>query len=100
MATHIRLDGVPTGYDGHGQGEPLVLLHPGGADARAFAPNLDALAATSASSPRTGAATATAPTSTAPSPTSRWPRTPSPSWRRSWLDRPTWPAAATGCRSR
>ena len=99
MATHIRLDGVPTGYDEHGQGEPLVLLHPGGADARAFAPTSTRGRPTSASSPRTGAATTTAPTSTAP-PTSRWPRTPSPSWRRSWLDPPTWPAAATGCRSR
>jgi len=45
MATYIRLDGVPTWYDEHGQGEPLVLLHPGGADVRAFAPNLDAWAA-------------------------------------------------------
>ena len=45
MATYIRLNGVPTWYDEHGQGEPLVLLHPGGADVRAFAPNLDALAA-------------------------------------------------------
>lgn len=29
----------------HGEGEPLALLHPGGADARAWAPNLDAAAA-------------------------------------------------------
>jgi pimeloyl-ACP methyl ester carboxylesterase len=36
-----------TWYDEHGEREaaPLVLLHPGGADARAFAPNIDALAA-------------------------------------------------------
>jgi pimeloyl-ACP methyl ester carboxylesterase len=31
-------------YEEHGEGEPLVLLHPGGADARAWAPNLDPLA--------------------------------------------------------
>jgi pimeloyl-ACP methyl ester carboxylesterase len=36
---------VRTWYDQHGEGEPLVLLHPGWADARAWGPNLDALAA-------------------------------------------------------
>jgi pimeloyl-ACP methyl ester carboxylesterase len=40
-----ELGGVRTWYDEHGEGEPAVLLHPGGADARAWAPNLDALAA-------------------------------------------------------
>jgi pimeloyl-ACP methyl ester carboxylesterase len=45
MADYVELGGVRTWYDGHGEGEPLVLLHPGGADARAWAPNLDALAA-------------------------------------------------------
>ena len=45
MATYIWLDGVPPGTTSMARGEPLVLLHPGGADARAFAPNLDALAA-------------------------------------------------------
>lgn len=46
MAAHVLLDGVRTWYDEHGDGEPLVLLHPGGAgvDARAFGPNLGALA--------------------------------------------------------
>jgi pimeloyl-ACP methyl ester carboxylesterase len=41
------IDGVCTWYDQHGGGDPLVLLHPGGAgvDARAFGPNLVALAA-------------------------------------------------------
>ena len=29
----------------HGEGEPLVLLHPGGADSRAFDLNMDGLAA-------------------------------------------------------
>ena len=45
MATYVELDDVRTWYDEHGGGEPLALLHPGGADARAWAPNLDALAA-------------------------------------------------------
>jgi pimeloyl-ACP methyl ester carboxylesterase/GNAT superfamily N-acetyltransferase len=43
MATYVDLDGVRTWYDEHGEGEPLVLLHPGGVDSRAFGPNLDAL---------------------------------------------------------
>src|SRR3981081_347414 len=45
MAGHVLIDGVRTWYDEHGDGEPLVLLHPGGAgvDARAFSPNLDSL---------------------------------------------------------
>jgi pimeloyl-ACP methyl ester carboxylesterase len=34
---------VQTWYAEHGAGDPLVLLHPGGADARAWGPNLDAL---------------------------------------------------------
>lgn len=45
MARYADLDGVPTWYDEKGSGEPLVLLHPGGVDSRAFKPNLDALAA-------------------------------------------------------
>lgn len=45
MAGYAELGGVRTWYDDHGAGEPLVLLHPGGADARAWAPNLDSLAA-------------------------------------------------------
>jgi pimeloyl-ACP methyl ester carboxylesterase len=45
MADYVELDGVRTWYDEPGEGEPLVLLHPGGADARAWAPNLDPLAA-------------------------------------------------------
>ena len=45
VASYVELGGVRTWYDEHGDGEPLVLLHPGGADARAWAPNLDALAA-------------------------------------------------------
>lgn len=45
MAAYIDLDGVRTWYDEHGAGEALALLHPGSTDARAFGPNLDALAA-------------------------------------------------------
>jgi pimeloyl-ACP methyl ester carboxylesterase len=40
----VRLGDVHTWYGEYGQGEPLVLLHPGGADARSWAPTLDALA--------------------------------------------------------
>jgi pimeloyl-ACP methyl ester carboxylesterase len=45
MATYVELDGVRTWYTAQGDGEPLVLLHPGLVDSRAFAPNVDALAA-------------------------------------------------------
>jgi pimeloyl-ACP methyl ester carboxylesterase len=47
MANYVQLGDVRTWYDEHGDGDALVLLHPGGAgvDSRAFAPNLDALAA-------------------------------------------------------
>jgi pimeloyl-ACP methyl ester carboxylesterase len=45
VAGYEDVGGVRTWYDEHGAGEPIVLLHPGGADARAWAPNLDALAA-------------------------------------------------------
>jgi pimeloyl-ACP methyl ester carboxylesterase len=45
MARYVELRYVRTWYDEYGEGEPLVLLHPGGADARAWGPNLEALAA-------------------------------------------------------
>lgn len=45
MADHVVLDGVRTWYDEHGQGAPLVLLHPGGVDSRAWGPNLGAFTA-------------------------------------------------------
>jgi pimeloyl-ACP methyl ester carboxylesterase len=47
MADYVSLAGVRTWYDEHGDGEPLVLLHPGGAgvDTRAFGPNIGPLAA-------------------------------------------------------
>ncbi|MGH7328761.1 MAG: alpha/beta fold hydrolase, partial [Polyangiaceae bacterium] len=44
MAAYESCNGVRTWYEERGDGEPLVLLHPGGADARAFGPNLPALA--------------------------------------------------------
>jgi hypothetical protein len=43
MAGCAELGEVRAWFDEHGEGEPLALLHPGGADARAWAPNLDAL---------------------------------------------------------
>ncbi len=47
MANNVMLGDVNTWYDEVGSGDPLVLLHPGGAgvDARAFGPNLGPLAA-------------------------------------------------------
>ena len=41
-----ELPSVPMWYDARGQGEPCVMLHPGGAgvDSRALDPNLGALA--------------------------------------------------------
>jgi pimeloyl-ACP methyl ester carboxylesterase len=42
---YVQLGEVRTWYDEHGDGPPLVLLHPGGADAKAWAPNLEPLAA-------------------------------------------------------
>ena len=46
MSEYVEVGGIRTWYDEGGQGEPLVLLHPGGAgvDARAWGPNLPALA--------------------------------------------------------
>ena len=46
MATYVDLNGVRTWYEEVGDGEPLVLLHPGGGgvDSRALAPNLGMLA--------------------------------------------------------
>jgi pimeloyl-ACP methyl ester carboxylesterase len=47
MANTVMLGDVDTWYDEAGSGDPLVLLHPGGAgvDARAFGPTLGPLAA-------------------------------------------------------
>lgn len=44
MAT-THLNGVETWWDVQGEGAPLVLLHPGGADSRAWDANLPGLAA-------------------------------------------------------
>ena len=43
MSKYVEVHGVRMWYDKQGTGEPLVMLHPGGADSRAFAPNLEAL---------------------------------------------------------
>ncbi len=45
MPEYFQLGAVRTWYDEHGDGPPLLLLHPGGADARAWAPNLSPLSA-------------------------------------------------------
>jgi pimeloyl-ACP methyl ester carboxylesterase len=44
MAEYVQLEPVRTWYAEAGVGDPLVLLRPGLADARAFGPNLPALA--------------------------------------------------------
>jgi pimeloyl-ACP methyl ester carboxylesterase len=46
MARYIEVGGVRTWYEEQGAGNPVVLLHPGGAgvDARAWGPNLEAIA--------------------------------------------------------
>jgi pimeloyl-ACP methyl ester carboxylesterase len=40
MGTYVDLGPVHTYFERHGTGDPLVLLHPGGADSRVFADNL------------------------------------------------------------
>ncbi len=45
MSNYAELGAVRTWYDERGKGKPLLLLHPGMVDARAFAPNIDAVAA-------------------------------------------------------
>jgi pimeloyl-ACP methyl ester carboxylesterase len=64
----IRPGEVDTFYEERGEGEPLVLLHPGGADARAWAPNLGALAGRFRVLTPSAAITAAPPTSTGRSP--------------------------------
>jgi pimeloyl-ACP methyl ester carboxylesterase len=44
MPASVQLGDVRTYYEEDGEGEPLVMLHPGHADSRAFAPNLSGLA--------------------------------------------------------
>ncbi len=44
MSPMIQLRDVATWWDSHGDGDPLVLLHPGGADSRAWDANLPGLA--------------------------------------------------------
>jgi pimeloyl-ACP methyl ester carboxylesterase len=44
MSAYVQLGVVRTYYEEDGEGEPLVMLHPGHADSRAFEPNLPGLA--------------------------------------------------------
>ena len=44
MASYVQRGEVRTYYEENGDGPPLVLLHPGGADSRAFERNLPGLA--------------------------------------------------------
>jgi pimeloyl-ACP methyl ester carboxylesterase len=44
VEARAHVNGVDTWYEERGEGEPLVLLHPGGADARAWGPAIDPLA--------------------------------------------------------
>jgi pimeloyl-ACP methyl ester carboxylesterase len=46
MEEYVEVGGVRTWYAEHGAGDPAVLLHPGGAgvDARAWGPNIEAIA--------------------------------------------------------
>lgn len=45
MAKYVDLNGLgKVWYDAAGSGEPLLMLHPGGADTRAFGPNTPAMA--------------------------------------------------------
>lgn len=44
MTNLTEIGGVPTWWDVHGDGDPVVLLHPGGADSRAWDANLADLA--------------------------------------------------------
>ena len=43
MSEYVEVHGVRMWYDKQGTGEPLVMLHPGGADSWVFGPNLEAL---------------------------------------------------------
>lgn len=45
MGELTRVRGIETWWDVQGAGDPLVLLHPGGADSRAWESNLDGLGA-------------------------------------------------------
>ena len=45
MPEYLQPGAVSTWYNKLGDGPPQVLMHPGGADARAWAPNLEALSA-------------------------------------------------------
>jgi pimeloyl-ACP methyl ester carboxylesterase len=44
MGRYVQADAARMWFDEHGEGDTVVLLHPGGVDARAWGPNLSALA--------------------------------------------------------
>jgi hypothetical protein len=52
----MDLGEVRTGYDEYGEGKPLVLLRSGGADARAWAPSIEAQPSAFECSRQSGAA--------------------------------------------
>jgi hypothetical protein len=68
MSGHVPLGDVYAYYEEDVDGEPLVLLHPGLADSRAFKEYLPTLAERSAYFAPTVAATVARPTSRARSP--------------------------------
>ena len=70
MGSYVQLGEVRTYYEEDGDGPPLVLLHPGGADSRAFEVIVGGLAGHFRVFGPTAAATAAPPTSRARSPTS------------------------------
>jgi pimeloyl-ACP methyl ester carboxylesterase len=45
MTGYVQLGGVRTWFAEYGEGEPVVLVHPGGTDSRAWTPNLDTFSA-------------------------------------------------------
>ncbi len=57
MPAHIQLGNVSTYYGEDGTGDPVVLLHPGGADSRVFETNLGRIASDSTSTDRIDAVT-------------------------------------------
>jgi pimeloyl-ACP methyl ester carboxylesterase len=69
MGSYVQLGEARTYYEEDGDGPPLLLLHPGGADSRAFEVVVPGLAGHFRVFRPTGAATAAPPTSRARSAT-------------------------------
>jgi pimeloyl-ACP methyl ester carboxylesterase len=78
-----RVGGLDTWWDVHGDGPPLVLLHPGGADSRAYDLNLPGLAETFRTYRFDRRGQGRTPDPGGPITFAAWPPTPSPSLRRS-----------------